>query len=131
MDLCLVGYSYRKYPLDFALDRAVSHGYSSVELRDFNGPDWSLGSLPHTLTQVGQALRGRGLTAHAVFQYPRVSRDKGLDMPKWVSLIEAMAAERIPLLHIHVYVEGMDSDLCRGDGHRLCSGGISLGCLGR
>lgn len=109
MELCAVGYSFRNYSMEFALIRAERYGYKAVEMRDFSGYDWSVGSVDSCLGRAADEVRAHSLIPLTLFQYPRIGSDHRFDITAWQRLFKAMARESMPFLHLHVYVEGVPS----------------------
>ncbi len=102
-ELCLVGYTYRGYPMDYALAKARAFGYHGVELRDFADIDLAtLSGVAEALPRAVALAQGQGLAICSVFYSPLpISRQGERAAEEWAfaEVIALVAAHRVPVLH--------------------------------
>lgn len=102
-ELCLVGYTYRGYPLAYALERAREFGYAGIELRDFQ--DISLAdpaALARSLQRATDAAKPLGLGICSAFYGPLpVPRrhERAAESRAYAEALGVLADHGVPVLH--------------------------------
>jgi sugar phosphate isomerase/epimerase len=109
-DLCLVGYTYRGYPMQYALDRAQEFGYSAIELRDFQDINLSTpAALARSLANAEPAARAHGLRIASVFYGPLPiprAGDRAAEASAFAEAIGVLADHGVPILHTRLSLRG-------------------------
>ncbi len=106
--LCLVGYTYRGYPLAYALDQARAHGYAGIELRDFSDIDLSDPTgLARALERALPLARAQGLTVYSVF-YASIpvshTNERAAEEAAFVATLDILARYGVPILHTRLSI---------------------------
>lgn len=105
--ICMCGYTYRGFPMEYAFNRAKMFNYGSVELRDFSDFDFSdLASAGRTLDKAAALSRKYGVRIKAVFKFPPIISNTVGDNGSnalIMDLIPLIAGYGIEIFHTQVH----------------------------
>ena len=117
-ELCLVGYTYRGYPMAYALERAAAYGYGAVEVRNWSDIDLSTPSgVAAALDRALPLAAERGLRVHSIFGVPVPAGRAGEDetgRQAFAGTLEALGSRGVPVCHTWLRVR-------RDDGREVVS----------
>jgi len=102
-ELCLVGYTYRGYPMRYAFERAQAFGFQAVELRDFEDCDLSTPKrAAESLERAAELAGSCGLALRSLFYGPLPvsrERERAAEEAAYEKVIATLAEWRVPILH--------------------------------
>jgi len=102
-DLCLVGYTYRGYEMEHALQWGGSYGFNGIELRDFNDIDLSTPSgVEKALKKAVQRARINSMLLYSLYYAPLpISRqaERVAEERAFLKVITLLGEHHVPILH--------------------------------